>query len=194
MHNFVFDLDYWDKVAKTNEFNRICSGYHQEEDFWAYQPDIQGWNLKKDMIFLDVGCGPGRIVGTVAPLVKEYYGVDICEDMISKAKLHYKDYNNVQFFVNNGCNLNLFDDHMFDFVLEFLVFIHLQKDLIVDYINGIYRVLKPGGTFLARSLPKKEDYVNGLSFEEMKRVLRIFKEVNVRDDDIGSRYYIQCIK
>jgi len=152
--------------------------------------------LKKDMAFLDVGCGPGRIVKTIAPLVKEYYGIDHCRELISKAKLHHKDYNNVQFFVNDGCTLDCFDDCMFDFVLEYLVFIHIQKDLIVEYINEIYRILKPGGTFLSRSLPKKEHYVNGLSFEEMERVFSIFKEVIVRDDEpkVGRCYYIQCIK
>lgn len=194
MHNFVFGLDYWNSVAKTNHLTKICSGYNKEEDFWAHQPDIQGWGLKKSMAFLDLGCGPGRIVKTIAPLVKEYYGVDHCRDLISTAKLHHQDYDNVQFFVNDGCTLDCFSDSIFDFVLEYLVFIHCQKDFIVGYINEIHRVLKPGGILLVKSLPKKEHYVNGFCFEEMKKAFNTFKEAAVRNNDIGKCYYIRCVK
>jgi ubiquinone/menaquinone biosynthesis C-methylase UbiE len=189
MYNFVFDLDYWDKHAKTNVFNKICSGYPKEEDFWKFQPDVQGWNLKKDMRFLDFGCGPGRIIKTVAPLVAEYYGVDHCERLILKAKLH-NEHKNVQFFVNNGHDLTLFNDNMFDFVLEHLVFIHLQKDLCIEYINEIYRILKPGGIFLSRALPDIERYVNGFSSEEIEEVFSIFKVV----DAVDSGGFRRCIK
>jgi len=33
MHNYVFNLSYWNEVAKDNEFNRICSNHGKEEDF-----------------------------------------------------------------------------------------------------------------------------------------------------------------
>lgn len=194
MYNFVYDSTYWDKIAETDDFNRVCFGYETEEDFWAFQPDVRTWGLKKDMIFLDVGCGPGRIVKTIAPLVKEYYGVDISKGLISKAVAHYKDYNNVQFFVNDGSTLDFFDSCAFDFVLEYLVFIHLRKDQIVGYIKEIYRVLKPGGIFRLRSFPKKEKYSNGFSFKEMKEIFGIFKEVIVKDDVQKIRYSIQCMK
>lgn len=45
---------------------------------------------------LDVGCGTGRIIPIVSPLVEEYTGIDIKPDYIKTAKKLTKEHDNVQ--------------------------------------------------------------------------------------------------
>lgn len=188
--NFVYHKKYWDDAAKTNPFARICHNYTQEK-FWNSQPEISG--LRKDMMFLDFGCGVGRITRSAALLVKEYYGVDFSKEMIARARVYHKDYNNVQFFVNNGCDLSIFEDGMFDFVHSCLVFIHIQKEQTIGYVDEIYRVLKPGGMFYTRNFPRKEKYINGFLSEEVQEVFSNFEEISI--EDFGDWYYfIRCRK
>lgn len=188
--NFVYSKNYWDEAARTNPFARILSKYSQEK-FWAAQPKIPG--LNKGMIFLDLGCGIGRIARTVASQVKEYKGVDISEEMIKKAKNYYTSYDNVQFFVNNGSDLSIFEANQFDFVYSCLVFIHIQKEHIIGYVDEIYRTLKSGGVFYTVNFPKQESYSNGFSFEEVQRVFSIFEEIDIKDTRV-CYYTIRCRK
>lgn len=189
-YNFVYHKTYWNEAAKTNPFARICHGYTQEK-FWESQPSIPG--LGKDMIFLDFGCGIGRIASSVAPLVKEYYGVDFSEEMVEKAKVYHKNCNNIRFFVNNGYDLSIFEEGVFDFVYSCLVFIHIHREQIIPYVDEIYRILKPGGVFYTRNFPRKEKYDNGFFSKEAQEVFSNFKEVDIRD--FGEWYYsIRCRK
>lgn len=186
----VYSKNYWNNAAKSNPFARILSNYN-EEKFWKTQPKIPG--LMKNMIFLDFGCGIGRIARSVAPLVKEYYGVDFSREMVGKAKSYHKDYNNVQFFVNNGCDLSIFENNTFDFVYSCLVFQHIHKEPGVKYISEIYRVLKPTGVFWEANFPKKEQYCEGFSTKEVQEIFSDFKEVNT--EGTGKWYYsIRCRK
>lgn len=187
LYNFVFSQSHWDNAAKTNPFARILHNYSQDK-FWKTQPEISG--LEKDTVFLDLGCGIGRIARSIAPVVQEYCGVDFSEEMIEKAKFYHKDYSNVQFFVNNGRDLSIFEENTFDFVYSSLVFIHIQKEQIVGYVDEIYRVLKPGGIYHTRNFPSMEKYANGFLFDEVLEIFRNFGEINIED---GGDWY-HCIR
>lgn len=192
MYNFVIYSSYWDDTARDNLFNRICSGFPGEQEFWGWQEPIEG--LQEDMKFLDFGCGPGRIVKTVAPQVKEYCGVDMCKGLIEMAKNHHRDYENVQFFVNNGHDLKIFENNYFDFVYENLVFIHVLKEGITKYLPEICRIIKPGGYFVSFHFPKEGQFVNGLSLEEIRNSFSTFKSVEVKECENKSAYIVKCEK
>jgi len=185
LQDFVYSKNYWDEAANTDPFARILSKYNQEK-FWATQPKIQG--LTKDMIFLDFGCGIGRIVRTVAPLVKEYWGVDASKGMIEKAKDYHVDYDNVQFFVNNGSDLSIFKDNTFDFVYSCLVFIHVSKEDIRKYVREIHRVLKSGGIYHSQNFPRQKMYANGFLLSEVQKLFRIFEKVVIQRS--GAWYHL----
>ena len=165
LQDFVYSKNYWDEAANTDPFARILSKYNQEK-FWATQPKIQG--LTKDMIFLDFGCGIGRIVRTVAPLVKEYWGVDAS--------------------VNNGSDLSIFKDNTFDFVYSCLVFIHVSKEDIRKYVREIHRVLKSGGIYHSQNFPRQKMYANGFLLSEVQKLFRIFEKVVIQRS--GAWYHL----
>ena len=78
--NMIMNRERWDGISKTRNFKEVRSGTPREEDFWKFTESIPG--LERHMIFLDLGCGPGREASAVAPKVKEYYGVDVHSELI----------------------------------------------------------------------------------------------------------------
>jgi len=96
---------------------------------------------------LDIGTGPGLIpirLAQMNPNLKAY-GLDISSDMIdysnnNASKAGVSD--RTEFIVANASGLD-FEDNYFDIVFSTLCF-HLWPNPI-QYLNEIYRILKPGG-------------------------------------------------
>jgi ubiquinone/menaquinone biosynthesis C-methylase UbiE len=181
--------EYWNHSAYNNPEGKILHGW-TEGKFWNTKVKIEG--LSKDMIFLDLGCGIGRIAKWIAPLVKEYYGVDFADKMIERAKDIYQNYENIHFVVNNGIDLSLFEDNKFDFVYVCLLFQHMGKETTLKYIDEVWRVLKDRGIFLANNIPKIEKYNCGLTREEVAEAMKGFL---ILDMKIDNHYmYIKAMK
>jgi len=193
MINMVFGPARWDGISKTREFGQICAGYNKEKDFWDFEETVP--NLSTNMIFLDLGCGPGRMARFVAPKVKVYYGIDIHSELIGIAKEHYKNYSNVFFAKSNGHDIDIFVEEYFDYVYERLLFIHIPKNIIIEYLVDCYRVLKPGGFLYMPDLPKAEFFINGLSFEEIRSVLDRFSNTKIEPSKENPQVWqLECTK
>lgn len=188
MNNIVSE-EIWDQVALTNPEFEILAEYSKEQ-FWNEEVKIDG--LNKDMIFLDLGCGIGRVAKWVKDSVKEYYGIDFSKEMIRKAEEIFKDSQNVKFLVNNGEDLKLFEDDKFDMVYVNLVFQHMEKANTLNYIKEVHRVLKKGGIFLVNQIPIAEKYEGGLTEEEVDEAMKQFKMLN---KELNEFYFnIKCQK
>ncbi len=187
----IHSKDWWNGIALVGPENIILSGYSTEQ-FWNEEVKIEG--LNKDIIFLDLGCGIGRVAKWVKDSVKEYCGVDFSKEMIKKAKKRFKDFKdfkNVNFFVNNGKDLKLFEDNKFDFVYVHLLFQHLTKKNTLNYIKEVHRVLKKGGIFLANHIPVIR-YEGGLTEEEVDEAMKPFKILNKELNEFY--FHIKCQK
>jgi len=180
--NNIYPREYWDDGAVSDPYSTILSNLNEKE-FWEQKVNLQG--LNKDMIFLDLGCGIGRIAKQVSPLVKEYYGVDFSPEMIKKAKEIFQDHDNVNFFVNNGIDLREFEDNKFNLVYVNLVFQHMQREITFNYFREVHRVLKDRGIFFVGNIPKIEKYIGGLSKEQLDEALKPFKIIDQKE----SEYY-----
>jgi len=96
-----------------------------ELDLEKYPEEFQGF-LKKEMVIvkdfvrkndkvLDVGCGAGRAMPEISPLVSEYVGIDIDEDYLSKSKKISDEFDNSKVIKLNVENLSeLFKENAFD--------------------------------------------------------------------------------
>lgn len=114
---------------------------------------------------LDFGCGVGRFLFAMRPLLKpgqKLYGCDIDSTCASWAK------QNIDFaeVYQNKLEppLKYPDDH-FDFIYALSVFTHLRLDMQFKWAWELYRILKPGGLalistsamgFMIRALAAKE--------------------------------------
>lgn len=117
-------------------------------------PNVSTSNMK----ILEIGCGVGRLTKGLLSFFGHYIGIDVSEEMINLAKNRLGDLSNVEFYVNNGFDLNMIDDSTIDLVLEAYVFQHVpQKNIVNNYCKEAFRVLKNGGFFMALFWKNKLD-------------------------------------
>ncbi len=103
--------------------------------------------LKKGEVVLDLGCGAGLDLYFYAKAVGEkgkVYGLDISEDMVSKAKQNMElvGIKNVEISIGESDNLS-FNNNFFDVVASNGIY-NLSPDK-ENVIREVFRVLKPGG-------------------------------------------------
>jgi SAM-dependent methyltransferase len=97
---------------------------------------------------LEIGCGPGRLIKPLSRHFGEIHGVDVSDEMIRLARERLKDIPHAHFHATNGASLGQFADDSFEFVYSYAVFQHIpSRDVVLEYMREIRRVLKPGGIF-----------------------------------------------
>jgi ubiquinone/menaquinone biosynthesis C-methylase UbiE len=123
-------------------------------------------SLKPNHAVLDIGCGIGRAAVPLTQFLSfdgEYEGFDVVKKGIVWCKKHIsKDFPNFnfQYIALNNDLYHLtsqqaesfvfpYSDNSFDVVFLFSVFTHMQPLEVQNYLNEIYRVLKPKGKCLA---------------------------------------------
>ena len=92
----------------------------------------------------DLGCGPGQIARYLHRKGVKTLGVDLSPKMVAEARrLNPK----IQF--HEGNMLALPDgDHAWGGIAAFYCIIHIPRELVVDALREMKRVLKPGGLLL----------------------------------------------
>lgn len=104
-------------------------------------------NIDKEKRVLEIGCGVGRIGKFLAENCKEWVGVDISKNLLKIAKKRLKNLSNIKLKYIKNANLSIFEDNCFDVVYSHIVFLHLEKEDMWNYILEAKRVLKPYGIF-----------------------------------------------
>ena len=101
-----------------------------------------------EMRVLEIGCGAGRVTRALSNLFGEVYGVDISGEMVRQAGLALADRPRAHVRQNNGKDLSVLGDLIFDFAFSSIVFQHIpSRDVIESYVREVHRVLRPGGLF-----------------------------------------------
>jgi SAM-dependent methyltransferase len=90
---------------------------------------------------LEIGCGEGRGVEILMPLVDEYLGLDKIQEVIDALKKKYPEAKFHQAVIPPFSEIG---DNSFDSIVSFQVIEHIQDDRL--FLEEIHRVLKPGGT------------------------------------------------
>lgn len=181
-------LEGWEVAALKDPYSAILAG-QSEATFWNNAAGL-GFlkNLKEGSIFLDLGCGIGRIARHVSSKVGWYYGVDYSNNMIERAKMENEGYSNVTFMTNNGEDLSLFEDEFFDYAFVCLVFQHVEIGVTLGYMKEVYRVLKEGGTFFCLSIPIAGKYATGLTEGQLMSVVEPY--VIVKFNQTPAYYHL----
>src|SRR3954468_22284986 len=81
----------WNSLAssKRNAY-LVVSGYTDEEQFHADAEDTidilrETVGVRPDDVFLEIGCGVGRVGRVLSPFVKEWIGCDVSPNMLRLA-------------------------------------------------------------------------------------------------------------
>jgi len=130
----------YDKVSPL--YDEVFSDIRVRADEWRWlEPRIPQAGTAR---ILDIGCGNGSLLRTLADRFASGAGVDRSPGMIEKAEQRCEGINNLSFQAIDGPFLP-FPDRSFDIVISLLSFRYLDWDPIM---NEIRRVLAPGGRFL----------------------------------------------
>jgi ubiquinone/menaquinone biosynthesis C-methylase UbiE len=100
------------------------------------------------MRVLEIGCGTGRVTRALAGLFGEVHGVDVSGEMVRLARQALADRPNAFVHQNNGIDLAVLGDLVFDFAFSSIVFQHIpSQEVIENYVREVCRLLRPGALF-----------------------------------------------
>jgi ubiquinone/menaquinone biosynthesis C-methylase UbiE len=104
---------------------------------------------------LDIACGPGIITVALAPRARDVVAFDLTPEMLKKARQRCASAGarNVTFREGSATDLP-FADHTFDCAVTRLSIHHFEHPRRV--LKEIWRVLKPGGTFVVADVVSSE--------------------------------------
>jgi ubiquinone/menaquinone biosynthesis C-methylase UbiE len=131
----------WDKWAGSID----GKGWKYEYLRQAQKSTIELVGMKPNMNFLDIGCGSGWAIGQAAELVNRqgnFYGVDLSEKMIEKAKENFREKLNFHFIKANAEAIPL-PDEWFDIIICTHSFHHYLNP--VKALAEMKRLLKTRG-------------------------------------------------
>lgn len=154
-----FQIDYEEYYLKSRQAAQWILGF-----LTKYNPNAP-YNI------LDWGCGPGRIIRHLPDFLDDksmVFGTDYNAASIDWCKTNLPDID----FNLNGLEAELpYDSNFFDYIYGISIFTHLSEKMHFEWIEELYRVLKPGGILMLTlhgnaftpKLSKTElaDYKNG---------------------------------
>ena len=156
----------WDDRARKNARYYIATpSFESEEEFReSGERDVGNFFsdlehlLHADVRALDLGCGIGRMDEFEASRVSYLVGLDVSGEMVSRARARLSQIRNVEFVEGDGVSLAVFQDAGLDLVFSYIVFQHAPREVFTGYLPEIFRVLKPGGSFVFQ-LPEALDEI-----------------------------------
>jgi 2-polyprenyl-3-methyl-5-hydroxy-6-metoxy-1,4-benzoquinol methylase len=144
---FMGTVKRWDAIYKRKGRTYVSSLEYLNEILKLFQT----YSVKN---VLDLGCGSGGYLVSLAKNGFEVYGLDFSKEAVDVAKSWLKE---------EGCEGNLkigsiyeklpYADHFFDAVISFRVIHHATIDEIRKLIKELERVLKPQGLIFV-TVPK----------------------------------------
>lgn len=188
-------FDY-ESVAGDYQYQAIRSG-NKVQKFWHLKKiDIvhKESGVNKENTILEVGCGSGNILLSLAKGAKKAVGADISSKAVAFGNKRAKEERINAEFVQTEAGKKLpFKDNSFDKVYFIEVIEHLTEKDYQFLLEEIYRVLKEGGSFfittpnyrshwplvewltdLFKLTPamRDEQHISKFSMKKLKNVLR----------------------
>ncbi len=160
-------------------------------DKWSESLDGKGWRneflrkaqaavvtllvLKENVRLLDIGCGTGWALGKASERFNSegsFYGVDLSEKMIEKAKETFSGRNNFHFVTANAESVPL-DSNFCDYIICTNSFHHYLHPVLA--LKEMHRLLVPSGRVYILDPTADSRLIRVLD-----RVMRFFESAHVR--------------
>ncbi len=93
---------------------------------------------------LEIGPGGGRWTEHLIKRASHLTVVDLTPTCIELCRERFKEYSNIEYFVNDGKSLDFIEDESIDCLWSWDVFVHIAPEDIQAYMKEIERVFRPG--------------------------------------------------
>lgn len=143
----------WNSLSGSKaDAYRHVSGYTDEDKFHLDGEDTvdilrETVGVRPDDVYLEIGCGVGRVGRVLSSFVKEWIGCDVSANMLRLAGRRLLGLPNIRLQEISGYDLHPIPDASVDVVYATVVFMHLEEWDRYNYVLEAMRVLKPGGRF-----------------------------------------------
>src|SRR6266849_4668302 len=89
----------------------------------------------KQMKVLEIGCGAGRVTRALADVFGEVHAVDVSGEMVRLARAACADRKNAFHYQNNGMDLGVISEPVFDFAFSICCFHHIpSRNVLENYV------------------------------------------------------------
>jgi len=127
------------------------------ESYWLYQM----FDLPKNGIALDLGCGFGRTVEWLCNVYDHVHASDISSEVIEQAKLRLAKHANISFHVNSADSIptDLLPDSI-NIAYIFTVFQHIPREYALQLLTQLRTVLSSNGIVVFNLLSNVNHVLN----------------------------------
>tara|TARA_B100001287_G_C22654478_1_gene516951 strand:- start:748 stop:1404 length:657 start_codon:yes stop_codon:yes gene_type:complete len=168
--SYTFDKT-WDKIYRNKEQLNI----YPYSDFVSFY--IKNFSKKKNINFLEIGCGFGNNLIVPSSLNHNVYGIDASKNVIELVKNRFMSNNKIKIFKQDFTNLK-FKNNTFDFILNRESLTTTNYKNAKKAINQCYKKLKKNGLFYSTFVTNLNQF-NGIKINDMHEKLKgNFQNVN----------------
>lgn len=171
----------WDRITTTFDQARIAvagedGGENALVTSGRHTVDIleRFIGINPSDVFLEIGCGVGRVGKVLSPRCLTWIGTDISRQMLRYAAERLKGLENVELIELSTVGLREVSANSVDAVYCSVVFMHLYEWDRYKYVQEGYRVLKPGGRCFFDNIDITSShgwkvFMDGFSYDVEKR-------------------------
>ena len=103
-------------------------------------------NINKNSIVLEIAPGYGRWTEHILKKAKKVILVDLSSKCLEYCKNRFFKFKNISYNLNDGKSLDFLDDNSIDFIWSYDSFVHMESEVIQNYLSQFPRILRKGGT------------------------------------------------
>jgi arsenite methyltransferase len=148
------DAQFWDGLAEQYAAKPV-----ENPDAFDRKIAITKAHIGSAHQVLDVGCGTGSLALRLAPVAGHVHGLDLSSEMIriAREKLAASSSQNISFHVGAFDGSVPFEPESLDVICAYSL-LHLVDDR-AETLSTIYRLLKPGGSFISSTVCLGDSWV-----------------------------------
>ncbi len=103
------------------------------------------WPFLPTGTICEIAPGYGRWTQYLLPECDQYVGVDLASRCVDACRQRFSSFDHARFEVNDGRSLAVLENDSVDFVFSFDSLVHVEADVIGQYLIELARVLKRDG-------------------------------------------------
>ncbi|MBN9508489.1 MAG: class I SAM-dependent methyltransferase [Alphaproteobacteria bacterium] len=142
----------WNKATFAGSFDWRQTGGEEWSDPWGGSESQWFGSLYPRLhrvlpagAILEIAPGFGRWTKFLLPACRMYVGVDLSHECVAACSQRFRDAGHARFVKNDGSSLADVSDGKFDLVFSFDALVHVERDVMENYIRQILRKLVPSG-------------------------------------------------